>query len=71
MNTVLGSIKCVDIFDNDDGTSTVIFDANPEFQKKYMELYNLEEWSQEHFQKMVTEALEKMTKEFKKEDIDE
>lgn len=58
METVLGHLKCVEIKDNEDGTSTIIFDANPEFKQKYMELYKLEEWSQEHFENQVKEALE-------------
>lgn len=58
METVLGNLKCTDIKDNDDGTSTIMFEADPDFKQKYMELYKLEEWSQEHFEKQVREALE-------------
>jgi hypothetical protein len=56
---LLGQMKVEDIKDNSDGTSTIIFNVTGEFKENYMEAFGLEEWSQDHFDNLIIEALDK------------
>ena len=52
------SIEVKEIFQNDDGTSTVIFDTNGDFQEKVMKLMGWDKWDEEKFQTLFTSAIE-------------
>jgi hypothetical protein len=52
------SIEVKEIIDNEDGTSTVIFDANGDFQEKVMKLMGWNKWDEEKFQTLFISALE-------------
>jgi hypothetical protein len=56
----LGSIKVVEIKDNKDGTSNIVFDVDKNFIKNYNHLFHLAEWDQVHFENTVIEAINNM-----------
>ena len=56
----LGSIKVVEIKDNKDGTSNIVFDVDKNFIKNQNHLFHLAEWDQVHFESTVIEAINNM-----------
>jgi len=63
-----GIIKVVSVEDLPDGSAKIVFDADEEFKEGYKKNYNLEEWSQEHFDKFLQDAIDNMAKKIKEED---
>jgi hypothetical protein len=55
----LGTLKVLEVIDNLDGTSTIHFDVSEEFQVNLAREMGWSEWSQERFEKLVLEALER------------
>ena len=64
---IIGSIKCLEVKEQEDGSALLIFDVDEEFKQKYVELFKLQEWSLEHFEQTLSEAIEKKVKEHKGE----
>lgn len=67
METYLGKIKVVDIIDNEDGTSSVTFEADDEFKDWFKKKYNLKKWSQKRFNEFLQDAIDHMTIQFKEQ----
>lgn len=59
MENIIGNIKCVEVRELDDGSAEIIFDTDEEFKNNYIKHFNLKEWSLEHFEKTLSEAIEK------------
>jgi hypothetical protein len=55
----LGEIKIIDIIDNDDGSSKIIFDLSQEFIENYKILFNLEKFDEKQFEIFITDSIEK------------
>jgi hypothetical protein len=64
---IIGNIKCLEVREQEDGSALLMFDVDEEFKQKYVELFKLEEWSLEHFEQTLSEAIEKKVKEHKGE----
>lgn len=58
----LGTLKVLEVVDNPDGTATIHLDVSEEFQANLVREMGWPEWSQERFEKLVLEALEKAVK---------
>lgn len=55
---ILGTINCLEVKEQEDGSALLTFDVNEEFKNNYVKLFNLTEWSQEHFEATLQEAIE-------------
>lgn len=55
----LGTLKVLEVVDNPDGTATIHFDVSEDFQANLVKEMGWSEWSQEKFEKLVLEALER------------
>lgn len=55
----LGTLKVLEVVENPDGTATIHFDVSEEFQANLVREMGWNEWSQEKFEKLVLEALER------------
>ena len=58
--------KVEKIVDNNDGTCVVYFDLNDDFKKEFVEIMDLDKWSDEFFSKFVHKGLEKLAEKEKK-----
>lgn len=58
----LGTLKVLEVVDNPDGTATIHFDVSEEFKQNLLKEMGWSEWSQEKFEKLVLEALERAVK---------
>jgi hypothetical protein len=56
----LGSIKVVEIKDNEDGSANVVFDVDESFIKNYNQLFHLAEWDQNHFENTLEKTMRDM-----------
>lgn len=65
----VGKIKVIDIVDNNDGTSSITFEADDKFKEWFMKRENLKRWSHKRFNKFVLEALQ-YSLELEKEKLD-
>jgi|694.fasta_scaffold23064_1 hypothetical protein len=63
----IGSITVADIVDNPDGTCTIHFDVSEEFQTNLTKAMNWDTWSQEKFNALFLDALEKQLAKYKQE----
>ena len=63
----IGSIKVTEIIDNPDGTVTIHFDVAEDFKQNLIKAMGWEEWTDEAFNKMVLEALERQLARYKEE----
>ena len=63
----IGSIKVTEIIDNPDGTATIHFDVAEDFKQNLIKAMGWEEWTDEAFNKMVLEALERQLARYKEE----
>jgi hypothetical protein len=52
-----GKLDIVEEIQNDDGTCTLVFDMDDDFQKWFKEIHGLKRWSNKRFQKVLHEAL--------------
>ena len=57
---MLGSIKVVEIKDNEDGSANVMFDIDQRFIQNYNQLFHLAEWDQKHFENTLEQAMRNM-----------
>jgi len=64
---IIGSITVADIVDNPDGTCTIHFDVSEEFQNNLTKAMNWDTWSQEKFNALFLDALEKQLAKYKQE----
>jgi len=64
---IIGSITVADIVDNPDGTCTIHFDVSEEFQNNLTKAMNWDSWSQEKFNALFLDALEKQLAKYKQE----
>jgi len=62
IENILGTITCKEVRENEDGSATIIFDVTDEFKENYMKMFNLTEWSLEHFEGTLSEAIENAVK---------
>jgi hypothetical protein len=58
-------IQVVNIIEQPDGGTRIIFDVSPEFVNWFKKWQGLKRWSPKRFQKIMTEALEKYLHEAK------
>lgn len=63
---ILKELKCVEVKENEDGTAEIIFEATDTFKQLYKKAFNLEEWSQEHFENFLDEAIKNFSEHVKK-----
>jgi len=64
----IGSIKVTEIIDNPDGTATIHFDVADDFKENLVKAMGWEDWTDEVFNKMVLEALERQLARYKEEE---
>ncbi len=62
----LKEIKCLEIKENEDGSAEIIFEATDKFKDLYLEAFELKEWSQEHFENFVLNAVKSFTDHIKR-----
>ena len=55
----LGTLKVLEVVDNPDDSATIHFEVSDEFQVNLVREMGWPEWSQERFEKLVLEALER------------
>jgi len=53
----IGSIKVVEVKDNEDGTCTIIFDVPDDFKDKLVAALGWDEWTDEAFNQLTLDAL--------------
>jgi hypothetical protein len=55
-----GTVKCVSVEDQPDGSAKVVFEADEKFKHGFKKYYNLKKWSQKRFNKFLEEAITNM-----------
>lgn len=70
MNSLIGSIKVLDIIDNPDGSANVTFEISDEFKINFMNAVGWNEWSDEKFNVWVVESLTRHVSELEGKDND-
>lgn len=58
---ILKELKCLEVKENEDGSADIIFEATDKFKDLYLQAFNLSEWSQEHFEKFIKQAIDNFT----------
>ena len=64
----IGSIKVTEVIDNPDGTATIHFDVADDFKENLVKAMGWEDWTDEAFNKMVLEALERQLARYEEEE---
>ena len=64
----IGSIKVTEVIDNPDGTATIHFDVADDFKENLVKAMGWEDWTDEAFNKMVLEAVERQLARYKEEE---
>jgi hypothetical protein len=62
VDKIIGQIKCVEVKEQEDGSALLVFDIDEEFKQNYIKMFNLIEWSVEHFENSLAEAIENTVK---------
>lgn len=62
-----GTIKVVEVIENQDGSATVVFEADQDFRKGFKEYFKLKRWSQKRFNKFMNEAIETSIKYYRQQ----
>jgi hypothetical protein len=60
LSDIVGTIKCIEVTEQEDGSALLTFDINEDFKEKYIKIFNLSEWSLEHFEGTLSQAIEKL-----------
>tara|TARA_Y100000296_G_scaffold86644_1_gene127137 strand:+ start:1153 stop:1482 length:330 start_codon:yes stop_codon:yes gene_type:complete len=51
-------LEVIEIIDNDDGTSEIVFEITDEFKDWFKKCFGLKRWSNKRFQKELVEAIQ-------------
>lgn len=62
---ILKELKCLEVKENEDGSADIIFEATDKFKELYLKAFNLQEWSQEHFENFIKEAIDNFSQHIK------
>ena len=65
IENIIGTIKCLEVREQEDGSALLVFDVDEEFKTNYIKLFNLTEWSLEHFETTLSEAIENSVTQYK------
>lgn len=52
-----GKLLVKEVTENSDGSATVVFEADKDFQNGFKKYYNLKRWSQKKFNQFMNEAI--------------
>jgi hypothetical protein len=62
-----GTIKCIDVQEQEDGSAKVIFEADDEFKEGFKQYHGLKKWSQKKFDEFLQDAINNMARLSKEE----
>ena len=63
-----GTLKVAEIKENTDGSATVVFEADKDFQEGFKKYFNLKRWSQKKFDTFMNQAIESSVKYYKEQE---
>ena len=65
--SIMKELKCLEVKENEDGSAELIFEASDNFKDLYLQAFGLNEWSQEHFENTIKNAIDNFSKHIKNE----